>query len=120
MARPQRSRRVCKEPVFDSFAPSDPQQHDCVSLTIDEYEVLRLVDYEKRTHEQCAAVMDISRSTVTEIYESARYKLADCVINGKCLSISGGNYRLCDGSAVSYCGKDCRKAPVLSCDDRAM
>ena len=42
----------------------------------DEYEVIRLVDLEKKTHEQCSAQMDVSRTTVTEIYESARYKLA--------------------------------------------
>lgn len=65
-----------------------------VTMTVDEYEVIRLVDLEKCTHEQCAERMEISRTTVTEIYESARYKLADSVVNGKRLYISGGNYQL--------------------------
>ena len=43
--------------------------------------------------------MDISRTTVTELYESARYKIADSIVNGKALEISGGNYRFCDGTA---------------------
>ena len=74
-------------------------------MTVDEYEAIRLIDLEKRTHEQCAEQMGISRTTVTEIYETARYKLADCVVNGKTLHISGGNYRLCDGMDVFCCGK---------------
>ena len=78
-------------------------------MTVDEYEAIRLIDLEKRTHEQCAEQMGRSRTTVTEIYETARYKLADCVVNGKTLHISGGNYRLCDGMDVFCCGKRCRR-----------
>ena len=80
----------------------------CETLTIEEYEVLRHVDYQKMTHEECALQMDISRTTVTEIYESARYKIADAIINGKDICIEGGNYRVCEGGE---CGKVCgRKA----------
>ena len=68
---------------------------------------IRLVDYEKMTHEQCAKQMDISRTTVTEIYESAREKIADAIINGRSFKIEGGNYRFCDGTA-RCCKKDCR------------
>lgn len=98
MPRPQRCRRICSEPEFDSFQPCENSERGCVELTLDEYEVLRLVDYEKKTHAQCSEQMDISRSTVTEIYENARFKLADCIVNGKKLLIGGGNYRLCDGN----------------------
>ena len=66
-------------------------------LTIEEYEVVRHVDYQKMTHEECARQMAISRTTVTEIYETARYKIADSLINGKILCIEGGNYRVCEG-----------------------
>ena len=48
MARPSRCRRVCEEPVFDRFAPCGRDGVEEVSLTVDEYEVIRLVDYEKR------------------------------------------------------------------------
>lgn len=77
-------------------------------MTVDEYEVLRLVDYEKQTHEQCAAQMKISRTTVTEIYENARFKVADCLVNGKALFISGGHYRVCGGDREYGCGRSCR------------
>lgn len=110
MARPQRCRRICREPEISSFSPCTASAEETVALSFDEYEVIRLVDFEKKTHEMCAEQMDISRSTVTEIYESARHKLADCLVNGKKLVIAGGNYRICDGSAYKCCGKKCRKA----------
>lgn len=109
MARPTRCRRVCAEPDCPGFAPRRETGAGEVVLTVDEYEAIRLVDYERRTHEQCAAQMEISRSTATEIYESARFKLADSLVNGKALAVSGGHYRVCRGDGG--CGRNCRRAP---------
>ncbi len=103
MARPVKCRRVCTEPEYNGFLPNGIVAGDEIILTVDEYEVIRLVDLEKKTHVQCAAQMGISKTTVTEIYESAREKIADCLVNGKRLVITGGNYRVCD--SVSNCGK---------------
>ncbi|MFR7591950.1 MAG: DUF134 domain-containing protein [Longibaculum sp.] len=94
MARPKRCRRVCFEPVFHQYGPYGMEDNEKLQLNIDEFEVIRLIDFEKKTHEQCAKQMDISRTTVTEIYEQARYKIADSLVNGKCLHIAGGHYRL--------------------------
>lgn len=113
MARPVRCRRICTEPAYDCFVPEGIGAGEQVILTLDEYEAVRLIDFEKYTHVQCAKQMDISRTTVTELYESARYKIADCIINGKTLCISGGHYRFCDGTA-SCCGRSCRRAEGLS------
>lgn len=110
MARPRRCRRICVEPAYDSFRPEGILTGEKINMTVDEYEVIRLVDLEKCTHEQCAERMGISRTTVTEIYESARYKLADSVVNGKQLHISGGNYQLCDGKALFCCNKSCKRS----------
>lgn len=110
MARPTRCRRVCAEPDCHGFAPQRMTGGETVILTVDEYEAIRLVDYEKRTHEQCAAQMEISRTTATEIYESARFKIADSLVNGKALEISGGHYRICRGDREHGCGQNCRWA----------
>ena len=110
MARPVRCRRICVEPKYDSFIPCGVESTEQVLLTVDEFEAVRLIDYEKKTHEQCAKQMGISRTTVTEMYERARTKIADCIVNGKTLCISGGNYALCDGSAVKRCGRKCSRA----------
>lgn len=107
MARPTRCRRVCAEPDCLGFAPRTETGAGEVVLTVDEYEVIRLVDYEKRTHEQCAAQMEVSRTTVTEIYESARFKLSDSLVNGKALAIAGGHYRVCRGDRERGCGRNC-------------
>lgn len=105
LARPQKCRRICSEPEYEKFSPDGISGSDIIVLSLDEYEVIRLVDLEKRTHAECAAQMEISRTTVTEIYESAREKIADSIVNGKELVISGGNYRVCGGAA--QCGRAC-------------
>ena len=94
MPRPPRCRRICGAPQVDTFCPNGCKDAEPILLTLDEYEVIRLVDLEQKTHEQCAAQMDISRSTVQEIYESARRKIAACLVHGKPLHITGGNYRI--------------------------
>lgn len=110
MPRPQRCRRICVLPKNDTFNPTNCRNNEPVVLTLDEYEVIRLVDLEEKTHEQCAAQMDISRSTVQEIYESARRKLAACLVYGRKIVISGGNYRICGGKEHESCGSCCRQS----------
>ena len=114
MPRPQRRRRVCSEPEYTEFLPKGRTGYDVVILSTDEYEAIRLVDFEKKTHEQCALQMEISRTTVTEIYERARFKLADSIVNGKRLVIEGGSYRLCGGTAKNCCGRNCINSLLYS------
>ncbi len=52
MPRPPRCRRICQAPQYESFSPEEcPGESEAVTLTLDEYEVIRLVDLEKKTHE---------------------------------------------------------------------
>ena len=44
MARPTRCRRICFEPAYDSFAPGGISSGGKIILTLDEYEVIRLID----------------------------------------------------------------------------
>ena len=90
MPRPPRCRQICGVSQVDTFCPNGCENTEPILLTLDEYEVIRLVDLEQQTHEQCAAQMDISRSTVQEIYEGARRKIAACLVHGKPLHITGG------------------------------
>ncbi len=59
-------------------------------MTVDEYEAFRLLDDEGLTQETCAARMNVARTTVTAIYDSARKKIADALVHGKRLLIAGG------------------------------
>ena len=94
MARTPRCRRIHCYPDYWSFAPQDAEQGEVISMSLDEYEAIRLIDREKLTQEQCALRMGVARTTVTSIYESARSKLAEVLVEGKGLRIGGGSYQL--------------------------
>ena len=91
MPRPMRCRRIERLPVYRSFSPDDITTAENVRMTVDEYEALRLLDAEGLTQEACASRMNIARTTVTAIYDSARKKVADALVNGKRLLITGGH-----------------------------
>lgn len=95
MPRPCKRRRVCVKPRYEEYSPTNVKAEEEVNLTIDEFECLRLLDYEQITQEECAVKMQIARTTVTSIYQDARFKLMDAILNGKKINISGGNYELC-------------------------
>ncbi|MBR6707679.1 MAG: DUF134 domain-containing protein [Clostridia bacterium] len=90
MPRPVRCRRIERLPVYRSFSPDDISTEESVRMTVDEYEALRLLDAEGLTQEACAARMNIARTTVTAIYDGARKKVADALVHGKRLLITGG------------------------------
>jgi predicted DNA-binding protein (UPF0251 family)/predicted Fe-Mo cluster-binding NifX family protein len=77
-------------PAFRSFSPDDISDAEVIRLTLDEYETLRLMDAEGLNQEACAAQMNVARTTVTAIYESARHKIATALVRGKRLQITGG------------------------------
>jgi hypothetical protein len=78
-------------------------------MTVDEYETIRLIDLEGLTQEECAARMNIARTTVQGIYNDARRKLAQSLVNGRVLCIAGGEYLLCDGRGPGCGGGACRR-----------
>lgn len=90
MARPFRCRRIERLPVYRSFSPDDIAAPQSIQMTVDEFEALRLLDNEGLTQEACAERMNIARTTVTAIYDGARKKIADALVNGKRLLIAGG------------------------------
>ena len=55
-----------------------------------------------------AVAVSYTHLTVQEIYKSARRKIAACLVHGKPLHITGGNYRICVGQEVAHCGRCCR------------
>lgn len=111
MPRPMKWRKVCCMPDNNQFGPldMDGEIKGSVNMTVDEYETIRLIDLEQFTQEECAAHMNVARTTVQGIYNEARKKLAESLVNGKVLFIEGGEYRLCDGSE-NRCGHPgCRR-----------
>ena len=93
MPRPKSNRIVHEPPIYTDFKPvgSKGQALEVIDLTLDEFEALRLADQLSMSHAEAADEMEISRSTFTRLIEGARKKLADFIIQGKLLSINGGN-----------------------------
>ena len=104
MPRPRKWRRVCCLPERNRFGPlnQESKNSDILNMSIDEYETIRLIDLENLTQEECAAQMNIARTTVQGIYNDARKKLAQSLVNGNEVYINGGDYQLCDGQG-KYC-----------------
>ncbi|MDD2544395.1 MAG: DUF134 domain-containing protein [Candidatus Cloacimonetes bacterium] len=100
-----KSLRILHElPIVKGFRPMwmRPRYGQAVVLNLEEYEVLRLIDYEGKIHEEVAGMMKVSRPTVTRIYESARRKLSTALVEGRSFLIEGGEimmkeqYFLCE------------------------
>ena len=110
MPRKVKCRKVCHYPQTLEFLPQNNNaEQEPIVLTVDEYEAIRLIDRRGMSQEQCAAFMQIARTTVQRIYETARKKLADFVVVGRPLRIEGGDFRLCNGSSTGCGCVDCFK-----------
>ncbi|MGL6016113.1 MAG: DUF134 domain-containing protein [Selenomonadaceae bacterium] len=107
MPRPIKCRQVCCLPACNRFGPiqSRADEPQYIQMTIDEYETIRLIDLEDLNQEECAARMNVARTTVQAIYNGARKKLAESLVRGKMLRIEGGEYKLCEGQNHA-CGKE--------------
>lgn len=100
-------------PEILSFVPNgDYTGKPAVILSVDEYEALRLIDKEGFSQEQCGEQMNVARTTVQQIYASARKKLADVLVDGLPLRIEGGDYRLCNGNADKCSCIGCYKQQI--------
>jgi len=112
MSRPRKWRSVCSLPPNSRFGPLGPSLEGLqpVVMTVDEYETIRLIDHEGMTQQECSEEMEVARTTVQGMYDSARKKLAASLVDGKPLCIEGGEYHLHDhnGPGFGRGGRGCR------------
>lgn len=96
MPRPKCRRNICGIPDKNYFKPRGipTVELEEVVLTLDEFEAIRLADYEQMYQEEAAVLMNISRQTFGRIIEAAHKKIADVLLNGKALRIEGGEVHL--------------------------
>ena len=96
MRGPYRRRRIHLPPRFGHFKPAGVPARllTRTDLSLDEYEAIRLADYEGLEHLQVSDKMGISRPTFTRLIEKARHKVAEALIEGKELVFTGGNVDL--------------------------
>ena len=105
MTRPLKCRKIWNEAAFRMFRPEGVPagQLDEVVLTLDELEAVRLADVEGLYQEQAALEMQVSRQTFGNILASARRKVGDMLVNGKTLTIAGGNIMVITDERVFRC-----------------
>lgn len=91
MPRPLKERRVSEALGECMFRPAGTRRERLLSVTLrrDEAEAVRLADLQGLYQAEAAGRMGVSRQTFGRIVESARRKIADAIINRKCLRIEG-------------------------------
>ena len=96
MVRPIKHRKIYNKPIIDLFKPAGIPlgQLQQICLTEDEFEAVRLADFEGLYQDQAAEQMNISRQTFGNILALAHRKIADSLVNAKALQIAGGTVTL--------------------------
>jgi len=95
MPRPRKKRKVIHPPKMHGFQPFGIAlcNSEKVLLHFDEFESIKLVNYDNLSQEDAAVSMDISRPTLTRIYNKALRKIAQAFVEGRSIIIEGGNYK---------------------------
>ncbi len=92
--RSRTPRKVSNPPILKGFKPFGGNVGDnnrsTVNLLLEEYEALRLCDYDHLNHQEAAELMSVSRPTFTRIYASALKKIAGAFVLGQRIIIEGG------------------------------
>ncbi len=89
--RPKKTRWVKCSPSERFFKPQAKYSSKLpIVLTLDEFEAVRLLDYEHLSQIQAAREMRVHRSTVSRIISAARQKIAQALVGIKPLKIEGG------------------------------
>ncbi len=101
--RPRLRRVMSSNAELRCYKPCccEDNQIDGVTLQPEELELIRLIDIEGLEQEEAASRLGVSRKTVWRDLHAARRKIADALVNGKGISVSGchkaaeGNCPLC-------------------------
>jgi uncharacterized protein len=127
MPRRKRNRRIQFPPVIKGMSVYGirGRKSNEIILRLEEYEAIRLLDYQNLTQEEAAVHMDVSRPTLTRIYEEARNKVATAFVEGRDILFRGGDiyfenhwYKChsCQASFNDY-GKEKPACPVCGSPD---
>jgi predicted DNA-binding protein (UPF0251 family)/DNA-directed RNA polymerase subunit RPC12/RpoP len=111
---------VTSEPPVSVFKPAGVPAKDLeeILITVDEFEAIRLADFEGKSQREASAIMLVSQPTFNRILSSARSKVAKGLVQGFVLRIEGGRYVLADGSGTLEC-LDCGASMDMSEEDKS-
>lgn len=111
MPRPRKWKKVCCLPESTLYGPlgENSSTDAAIVMSVEEYETIRLIDYEGLTQEESAERMQVARGTVQSLYQEARKKLAESLVDGKMVKIEGGSYQFYDEDEKVYGCRRCRR-----------
>ena len=94
MPNRRRYRKIKMFPLMEGFKPFGipMREIESIDLLYEEFEALRLSDYENLTQAEAAEKMNISRPTFTRLYDRARKSVVKAFVEGKAIIIRGGTY----------------------------
>lgn len=93
--RPKKVRYIQRMPKVTQFSPrGKPGRPDEILLSIDQFEALKLADYQGFDQTQGAIVMKVSRPSFGRILREARKRVSDAIVNGKTIKIGIGDTQI--------------------------
>ncbi len=86
--------RILGKPRVCRFSPDivGANEFEPLNITMEEFESLRLSDYQSIQQKKSAEIMDISQSTFHRTLNSARKKISRALVEGRIIQIKGGDY----------------------------
>lgn len=90
--RPKKERWVRCDTGERCFRPKckNADELEGVTLSLDEFEAMRLSHLKEMKQEEVASRMKIHRSTISRILASAHFKVTDALVNLKAIKVEGG------------------------------
>lgn len=94
MPRPKKKRKIDNPPKMQGFKPFGIAFCDTehIVMQYEEYETVKLVIYDDLSQDIAADRMEVSRPTLTRIYNSALKKIGKAFVEGKSILIDGGDF----------------------------
>ncbi|MGE0267416.1 MAG: DUF134 domain-containing protein [Candidatus Omnitrophota bacterium] len=93
--RRKKVRYIQQMPQVSQFSPrGKPGRPDEVELKVDEFEAIKLADYQGYDQSEGAQAMGISRASFGRILRSARKVLATAMVDGKIIRIRIGDVQV--------------------------
>ena len=113
-------RRVSCLPKATYFKPREVPMCDLeiINLSVEELEAIRLCDLLQIAQDESADQMGISRKTFWNDLERARQKVADALVNGKAIQISGGDYVNSGECRVKFLCHSCNNEWESPCSEK--
>jgi len=79
---------IIQERAYERLEPNS------ICLTINEIEIIRLIDLENLTQQEAAAQLGVSRKTLWNDLQRCRRKVAHALVHGHPICVAGGEYKL--------------------------